>query len=422
MALIEGPTTATIKCKFQEDIRRRSVELTAGTFDLETLNRAAVRLFGLDEAIPLQLLWIDEDGDFITIDSDADAQEACRSMDPSKPVLRIEMRIKPVSLSSAVESAELPDLSQPAAPAESQSAVEPAQPAECSQPAPKADDLSAAENEDDESACGVCKQKDFSQLKGQVHETAVRMANGARGAMQGVAQASRAGRSVLTEGVQAAVFGVTEVSKKALSGVPEGARAIIANLTEVKDAIVAGAPQAAEQVLGAVANGAEQAHVATAPLCSALKDLPGVLRLEKLVNSSVKRNFSNCTSDEAVDDGSDVPVEFASMIHKLTEMGFSQSVAREAVLNSQGDIDKATEEALAYVPPTPPKAALVECTPAPEPEEMAWDQSWDDLLPELEEMGFLNKEGNKEAVAAHNGDLKNTVAALVREERARHQK
>jgi len=416
MALIEGPTTATIKCKFEEDIRRRSVELTDGTFDLETLNRAAVRLFGLDEAIPLQLLWIDEDGDFITIDSDADAQEACRSMDPSKPVLRIELRIKPVAFNHP--SALTPDLSQPAAPAESQSAAEPAQPAECSQPAPPADHLSAAENEDDESSCGVCKQRDYSQLKGQVHETAMRMANGARGAMQGVAQASMQAR----EGVQAAVFGVTEVSKKALSGVPEGARAIIANLTEVKDAIVAGAPQAAEQVLGAVANGAEQAHVATAPLCSALKDLPGVLRLEKLVNSSVKRNFSNCTSDEAVDDGSDVPVEFASMIHKLTEMGFSQSVAREAVLNSQGDIDKATEEALAYVPPTPPKAALVECTPAPEPEEMAWDQSWDDLLPELEEMGFLNKEGNKEAVAAHNGDLKNTVAALVREERARHQK
>jgi len=41
-----------------------------------------------------------------------------------------------------------------------------------------------------------------------------------------------------------------------------------------------------------------------------------------------------------------------------------------------------------------------------------WDPLWDQLLPNLKEMGFKNEELNKQAVAENSGDLADTVAAL----------
>merc|ERR1712086_1026861 len=56
------------------------------------------------------------------------------------------------------------------------------------------------------------------------------------------------------------------------------------------------------------------------------------------------------------------------------------------------------------------------------PSPAAWDAAWDALLPELEEMGFLDTNSNRQFVVEHKGDLKNTVAALVRHERTKFQK
>merc|ERR1712086_348576 len=107
-------------------------------------------------------------------------------------------------------------------------------------------------------------------------------------------------------------------------------------------------------------------------------------------------------------------------------MGFSEAAARDAVLNSKGNMDAALELALQHVPPTPPEAALVKVAPEPElepePEVASWDAAWDALLPELEEMGFLDTNSNRQFVVEHKGDLKNTVAALVRHERTKFQK
>merc|ERR1712166_27569 len=90
---------------------------------------------------------------------------------------------------------------------------------------------------------------------------------------------------------------------------------------------------------------------------------------------------------------------------------------------AQGNFDAALEAALSYVPPPPaPPAEALIMVPPPAEEDPAgedWEEDWDYLLDELVEMGFEDVHTNKKVVAAHKGDLKSTVTALVSEERAR---
>jgi len=109
-----------------------------------------------------------------------------------------------------------------------------------------------------------------------------------------------------------------------------------------------------------------------------------------------------------------VPLEWQSSIQALKDMGFSSAVAGNSVLKAEGDLEAALEAALNYVPPAPPAAALVSIKPEP-----VWEESWNGVLSELEEMGFDDVESNKRFVVASAGDLKATVTALVADERSR---
>jgi len=113
-------------------------------------------------------------------------------------------------------------------------------------------------------------------------------------------------------------------------------------------------------------------------------------------------------------EASAVPLEWQSSIQALRDMGFSSAVAGDSVLKAQGDLEAALEAALNYVPPAPPAAALVSIKPEP-----VWEEAWNHVLSELEEMGFDDVESNKRFVVASAGDLKATVTALVADERSR---
>merc|ERR1711865_1355719 len=87
-----------------------------------------------------------------------------------------------------------------------------------------------------------------------------------------------------------------------------------------------------------------------------------------------------------------IPPEWEPSVHALKAMGFSSSVACEAVMNAGGDADAALEAALAYVPPPYPS---IPPPPPPPPQSLEEDQApcameegWDYLLHELAEMGF----------------------------------
>jgi len=47
----------------------------------------------------------------------------------------------------------------------------------------------------------------------------------------------------------------------------------------------------------------------------------------------------------------------------------------------------------------------------------AWDSSWEHMLQELHEMGFVDKEANKQILISHHGDLKDAVRTLITNER-----
>ena len=49
-----------------------------------------------------------------------------------------------------------------------------------------------------------------------------------------------------------------------------------------------------------------------------------------------------------------------------------------------------------------------------------WQDSWDQLVEDLVEMGFEDRHECRIAVAQNQGELKSTVAALMRAERSRH--
>merc|ERR1711974_444735 len=113
----------------------------------------------------------------------------------------------------------------------------------------------------------------------------------------------------------------------------------------------------------------------------------------------------------------EIPVEWQGGVQSLKDMGFSSFVATNAMTKANGDVDAALEEALSYEPPAPPADALVTIEPEPEVAEVNWEDSWDQIMDELIEMGFECVESNKQAIATNNGDLKNIVTALVAEER-----
>merc|ERR1712167_176723 len=117
--------------------------------------------------------------------------------------------------------------------------------------------------------------------------------------------------------------------------------------------------------------------------------------------------------------GADIPMEWQSGVQCLKDMGFSSFVATNAITRAEGDVDAALEEALSYEPPAPPAEALVPIQPKPEPEvaDGNWEDTWDEIMDELIEMGFECVESNKQAIVSNNGDLKNTVTTLVAEER-----
>merc|ERR1712166_260815 len=115
------------------------------------------------------------------------------------------------------------------------------------------------------------------------------------------------------------------------------------------------------------------------------------------------------------------PPEWEPSVRTLKAMGFSSSVACEAVMNAGGDADAALEAALAYVPPPYPS---IPPPPPPPPQSLEEDQApcameegWDYLLHELAEMGFHDADGNMRALVANQGEMTNVVAALVAEER-----
>merc|ERR1711966_579513 len=110
-----------------------------------------------------------------------------------------------------------------------------------------------------------------------------------------------------------------------------------------------------------------------------------------------------------------IPPEWEPSVHALKAMGFSSSVACEAVMNAGGDADAALEAALAYVQPPPPPPLEEDQAPC------AMEDGWDYLLHELAEMGFNDADGNMRALAANHGEMTDVVAALVAEERKNRQ-
>merc|ERR1712196_47846 len=103
----------------------------------------------------------------------------------------------------------------------------------------------------------------------------------------------------------------------------------------------------------------------------------------------------------------------------LKDMGFSSFVATDCMTKANGDVDVALEAALSYEPPAPPAEALITVEPVTDLEaaDDNWEETWDGIMDELIEMGFECVENNKQAIVTNKGDLKNTVTALVAEER-----
>ena len=388
---------------------------------LDLLVKSMAELFGLNEHTHLKLFWRDEDGDLITIESDCDVAEAFRNISATSAVLRLEMVADP----EVVESSAGPvaDVEETVIHSHNQNIA--------SRADGEADEIvdqhmedqsgAAGETYDVDEPAGVCKSDPVVQFREHVQGAVVGAVEGAKVAMASAKEASQAAMAGLpaatrvvhsvSKGARGAIGEVVGVSKAVIATAPEAAKAVFANMTEVKNAVVAGMPQAQEQLLATVAKGSQAA-----------RDGAWMIR-ERLV-----RQMGHCSAGEEEEEDVAVPVEFQSMVRALMDMGFSEAAARDAVLNSKGNMDAALELALQHVPPTPPEAALVKVAPEPapepepEPEVASWNAAWDPLLPELEEMGFLDTNSNRQLVVEHKGDLKNTVAALVRHERTKFQK
>eukprot|EP00656_Telonema_subtile_P025662 TRINITY_DN276_c0_g1_i6.p1 TRINITY_DN276_c0_g1~~TRINITY_DN276_c0_g1_i6.p1 ORF type:complete len:872 (-),score=380.13 TRINITY_DN276_c0_g1_i6:206-2821(-) len=104
----------TLKCKLSatDDLRRRTISIDDG-FGIDALRTSVRELFQLREAENFTLLWRDEDEDLVTVDSDADVNEAVRcSALQNKTLLRLEVRMEEASTNegSANTTAPAPNL------------------------------------------------------------------------------------------------------------------------------------------------------------------------------------------------------------------------------------------------------------------------------------------------------------------------
>jgi hypothetical protein len=97
-------------------------------------------------------------------------------------------------------------------------------------------------------------------------------------------------------------------------------------------------------------------------------------------------------------------IRSGSSVQGLQLMGFGPvDVIENALIAADGDLSLAA-------------VALVVEGVKTEPT-IVWDEQWDTILVELQEMGFEDRTANKRVVSATNGNLKNAVQKLVQEER-----
>merc|ERR1719271_641446 len=102
-----------------------------------------------------------------------------------------------------------------------------------------------------------------------------------------------------------------------------------------------------------------------------------------------------------------------SLVEQLMAMGFTYDKSAEAIRSTEGDMEAAVMMLLS--------APEDELAPEPEPTGPVWNDEWDELLVELEEMGFEDSEQNRALITENNGDVKDTVKELVNRERLSRQ-
>eukprot|EP00656_Telonema_subtile_P031457 TRINITY_DN3441_c0_g1_i6.p1 TRINITY_DN3441_c0_g1~~TRINITY_DN3441_c0_g1_i6.p1 ORF type:complete len:904 (+),score=224.60 TRINITY_DN3441_c0_g1_i6:114-2825(+) len=93
-----------------------------------------------------------------------------------------------------------------------------------------------------------------------------------------------------------------------------------------------------------------------------------------------------------------MPAPWKEAVAGLVAMGFTARVASEAVVTAEGNFDAALDCAI----------SLSE----------SWEASWDVLEVELCDMGFTDHSANRNAICTTKGDLKSSVALLMKAERA----
>jgi len=113
------------------------------------------------------------------------------------------------------------------------------------------------------------------------------------------------------------------------------------------------------------------------------------------------------------------------LVEHLAAMGFEHAAARDALVSTEGNLERAVNVLLTQ-PPSPPALVEVEPEAAPEPDTLSedstqWNADWDDLLAELTEMGFDDEIANRTVLAEANGDVKDAVKELVSRERMHRQ-
>jgi len=106
------------------------------------------------------------------------------------------------------------------------------------------------------------------------------------------------------------------------------------------------------------------------------------------------------------------------LVEQLLKMGFARNEASNALATADGNLEQAVNTLLSM----PCEGAV----PVPEPDPIVedsteWNNDWDELLAELDEMGFDNVDANRAILALTNGDVKDAVKELVNQERISRQ-
>jgi len=95
------------------------------------------------------------------------------------------------------------------------------------------------------------------------------------------------------------------------------------------------------------------------------------------------------------------------LVEQLVCMGFETSQARSALSAAQGNMEEAVNMLLSN-----PEAFAAEMQVEP-----VWNSEWDEMLIELEEMGFEDTAVNRQVLIDADGDVKDAVKELVNRER-----